>query len=558
MKNTINYKIGLVLNDDTPETTLKRKVSFFIFFLILLSSFEVILESVVSLNLQYQFHFFVIDTLVSILFSIEYVLRLWAYRINGEKPTIKQRLSHIFSFYMLIDLVSIIPFYCSLCFSGGFGFLRIVRILRLFRLMKFVRFMKSQNLVIDAIKNKAKELTLSMQVVAFLTVILSAILYHIENTAQPDNFGDIVDAFIWSLSKFIGGVGGYGDFAPITFWGQVIATVVGLLGIALFAVPAGIIGAGFVEEIERIKEEEDIKEKNIRLLNAFKVETLASALRNKRLIGLQHIRRKKINISSAELKLMLSRNDLINIAYKGKGVKLSTVKVKDSNVEMIQAFDQNTNYGTCTNNNANLTIISTSSAIQPFMGHFTYALSEYLEANYISSELVSKSVWNPKYRHLLTTSPLYVSGKKSGNMFFEQFRNDMLTVVKEKSTVIYFLCSSNLNGTFHVLNGGEKGINEFTESGSTFNDIKKLEAFYSHFEKALKDHDKTEGGIFSSVNKHKFYGNNDKESFHWMLRNERDADIVLVYLSPNVLKADSKDYYPIIKILGDSIKEKLF
>ena len=99
------------------------------------------------------------------------------------------------------------------------------------------------------IKNKGKELILSMQVVVFLTVILSAILYHIENSVQPNNFGDIVDAFVWSLSKFIGGVGGYGDFEPITFWGQVMATIVGLLGIALFAVPAGIIGAGFVEEI---------------------------------------------------------------------------------------------------------------------------------------------------------------------------------------------------------------------------------------------------------------------------------------------------------------------
>ena len=86
---------------------------------------------------------------------------------------------------------------------------------------------------------------------------------------QPENFGDIVDAFIWSLSKFIGGVGGYGDFEPITFWGQVMATVVGLLGIALFAVPAGIIGAGFVEEIEAIKNDEALVEKN----KLFRIQT---------------------------------------------------------------------------------------------------------------------------------------------------------------------------------------------------------------------------------------------------------------------------------------------
>lgn len=88
MKST-NYKIGLILNDDTPETPLKKRISFFILFLILVSSFEVILESVVSLNVKYYHHFFIIDAVVSILFSIEYLLRLWTYRIAGKKTLIK-------------------------------------------------------------------------------------------------------------------------------------------------------------------------------------------------------------------------------------------------------------------------------------------------------------------------------------------------------------------------------------------------------------------------------------------------------------------------------------
>jgi voltage-gated potassium channel len=183
---------------------------------------------------------------------------------------------------MVIDLISIIPFYLSLFTPTGYGFIRIVRILRLFRLMKFGRYMKSQNLVVNAIRNKGKELILSMQVVVFLTVILSAILYHIENSVQPANFGDIIDAFVWSLSKFIGGVGGYGDFEPITFWGQVMATIVGLLGIALFAVPAGIIGAGFVEEIEAIKSDENLVVKNKLLMSVFDFEHMARAKKSKK------------------------------------------------------------------------------------------------------------------------------------------------------------------------------------------------------------------------------------------------------------------------------------
>ena len=550
---TIRHKIGLILNDDTPETTLKRRIGLFILFLILVSSFEVILESVVSLNVKYHHHFFIIDAAVSILFSIEYILRLWTYRIDGEKPTLKQRFSNITSFYMVIDLISIIPFYLSLLLPTGYGFIRIIRILRLFRLMKFGRYMKSQNLVVNAIKNKGKELILSMQVVVFLTVILSAILYHIENSVQPENFGDIIDAFVWSISKFIGGVGGYGDFEPITFWGQVMATIVGLLGIALFAVPAGIIGAGFVEEIEAIKTDEDLKEKNKRLLDAFDFEHLGGYVRSKKATGLEHIRRKFLSIAQAEIRLLLTKQDLQEIAYNGKGVKL---RIKDLR-EHIEVFDENAIYGTFNNKNSEITIISTASETEPFMGHFTYAVSEYLNANYISSEIVHPMSFNPNFQINLLINGGYLSDDEPENKIFNAFKNDTLMAVKEKSTVVYFLCSNSANGSFHILNGGEKGENEFTQKQSTFKDLEKLEKFYTSFKDSLVENDQSEEKLYSIVNKHLYYGNNNKLGFQWMLKENKNANIVLIYLSPKILKAKPAEYYPIIKILGDNINKHL-
>ena len=555
MKNT-NHKIGLILNDDTPETPLKMRIGLFILFLILVSSFEVILESVVSLNVKYHHHFFIIDAAVSILFSIEYILRLWTYRIDGEKPTIRQRISNITSFYMVIDLISIIPFYLSLFMPTGYGFIRIVRILRLFRLMKFGRYMKSQNLVVNAIKNKGKELILSMQVVVFLTVILSALLYHIENSAQPDNFGDIIDAFVWSLSKFIGGVGGYGAFEPITFWGQVMATIVGLLGIALFAVPAGIIGAGFVEEIETIKSDEDLVQKNNLLLSVFDFEHMARAKQSKRKVGLEHIRRRKFKLSDAELRLMLSREDVIRIAAEGHGINLRNVKLDDEVYEMIEGFNENRNYGTCTNHKANHTVISNLSAAQPFLGHFTYAISEYIKSNYISSEKVSGSQFIPEYKINLSKNELYFQDEIE-NEYLKQFKNDLLDTVEENGTVIYFKCSNSLNGAVHVLNGGEKGEDNFLETKGTFNNLDKLNNFYNSLKSDLKEFDQTEDKIYSIIHKHKFYGNSDKTEFQWLLRNKKKANIILVYISPNILKSKPAEYYPIIKIFGDNIKEHL-
>tara|TARA_Y100000991_G_scaffold215401_1_gene205697 strand:- start:954 stop:2627 length:1674 start_codon:yes stop_codon:yes gene_type:complete len=556
MNQSIKLKIGLLLNENTPETKLKRRISSIILFLILVSSFEVILESVVSLSLKFHHHFFIIDAVVSILFSIEYILRLWTYRIDGEKPTVRQRFSNITSFYMVIDLISIIPFYLSLFVPTGYGFLRIVRILRLFRLVKFGRYMKSQNLVVNAIKNKGKELILSMQIVVFLTVILSALLYHIENIAQPENFGDIIDAFVWSLSKFIGGVGGYGDFEPITFWGQVMATIVGLLGIALFAVPAGIIGAGFVEEIEEIKRNEDNVKKNKLLLSAFEFEHMAKARQSKKKVGLEHIRKRKFKFSDAELRLMLSREDVIRIASEGHGINLRNVKLDGEIYEMIEGFYENRNYGTCTNKNTNYTVISNLSASQPFLGHFTYAVSEYLKSNYISSEKVSGSQFIPKYKINLSRNQLYFEDDIE-NEFLKQFKNDLLETVEENGTVIYFKCSSAKNGAIHILNGREKGEDEFLEKNGTFNDINKLNNFYNSLKSDLENFDQTEEKLYSKIHKHKFYGNNNRQEFQWLLRNKKKANIVLVYVSPNILKAPADEYYPIIKIIGDNIKENL-
>ena len=556
MNQSIKLKIGLLLNENTPETKLKRRISSIILFLILVSSFEVILESVVSLSLKFHHHFFIIDAVVSILFSIEYILRLWTYRIDGEKPTVRQRFSNITSFYMVIDLISIIPFYLSLFVPTGYGFLRIVRILRLFRLVKFGRYMKSQNLVVNAIKNKGKELILSMQIVVFLTVILSALLYHIENIAQPENFGDIIDAFVWSLSKFIGGVGGYGDFEPITFWGQVMATIVGLLGIALFAVPAGIIGAGFVEEIEEIKRNEDNVKKNKLLLSAFEFEHMAKARQSKKKVGLEHIRKRKFKFSDAELRLMLSREDVIRIASEGHGINLRNVKLDGEIYEMIEGFYENRNYGTCTNKNTNYTVISNLSASQPFLGHFTYAVSEYLKSNYISSEKVSGSQFIPKYKINLSRNQLYFEDDIE-NEFLKQFKNDLLETVEENGTVIYFKCSSAKNGAIHILNGREKGEDEFLEENGTFNEINKLNNFYNSLKSDLENFDQTEEKLYSKIHKHKFYGNNNRQEFQWLLRNKKKANIVLVYVSPNILKAPADEYYPIIKIIGDNIKENL-
>ena len=546
-------KISPLLSDDTPETPLKKKVGLFILFLIILSSLEVILESVESLNTRFHYHFIIVDAAISVIFSIEYFLRVWTYNVKGEKPTLKQRISHLFSFYMIIDLVSILPFFMSLIsYFGGFGFVRIIRILRLFRLLKITRYSKSQNLVINAIKNKGKELILSSQVVLFLTIIMSAILYHIENNIVSDNFKDIVDAFIWSVSKFIGGVGGYGDFEPVTFWGKFIATLVGLLGIALFAVPAGIIGAGFVEEIENIKNEEINVERNRALTEIFQFDHLESWKRGKREIGLPSLRRKVLKISDAKLRLLLTDQELIEIARDGKGIRLKNFVSEGVEQHIIESFLENRSYGTFTNKNANTTIISVLSADQPFLGHFSYSISEYLNANYISVEKCSISNFIPRYKVDLRKQDCYLDNSKSSNQFVNDFKNDLLEVVADESLVIYFACGARDKGDFNLLNGGKKGEYGFRENNGLFSDTQKLKNFMITLNEAYKKINPD-----AIINTHENYGNDGTDEFQWMLRKNRNANILGIYITAKMLNSKADTYLPLIKCLGDSIKNEL-
>jgi len=540
----INHKIGLILNDDTPETPLKKRVGLFILFLILVSSFEVILESVVSLNLKYHHHFFIIDAAVSILFSIEYILRLWTYRIDGEKPTVRQRISNITSFYMVIDLVSIIPFYLSLFIPSGYGFIRIVRILRLFRLMKFGRYMKSQNLVVNAIKNKGKELILSMQVVVFLTVILSALLYHIENSAQPNNFGDIIDAFVWSLSKFIGGVGGYGDFEPITFWGQVMATIVGLLGIALFAVPAGIIGAGFVEEIEAIKKDEDLNSIYLTLLKAFNYDML-SGKRGKENINLPDLRRRFISITDIVVKLNLNADDVMQTCSLDNNLRLSKRIKKNSEEQIcVEYFENNSSYGTFVNRNSNITIVSPHSCDGFNLGHYTYALAVYLNANYISVEKFGINSLVEETNINFTSNDYYLDSEQD-DLIFSDFIRDLKNTTTPGSFVFSIGSSMKNSESFHILNGGKKGEQGLIERG-TFIDQKHIESIKNNLESNAKKEDQT-------VTTHSKYGNNNSNHINWFVNQKLNANSAHIYINPEVLKLLNESYYKSIETLGKSI-----
>ena len=150
------------------------------------------------------------------------------FRVSG-------RIRFLLTPYSIIDVVAILPAAVSLAVPGSSW--ATLKVLRILRLLKLARFLKSFNFIIAATRKKKSELSISMQILLLLTFILSVLLHKVENAAQPDDFSSIWHAMLWSMSQYIGDIGGYADFSPVTTAGKLLATCVGILSIAVSLFP---------------------------------------------------------------------------------------------------------------------------------------------------------------------------------------------------------------------------------------------------------------------------------------------------------------------------------
>jgi voltage-gated potassium channel len=236
----------------------KNLIPYFILLLIILNVLAVMFESIQSVRLKYKnlFHWFEIFSVV--VFTIEYLLRVWVAEHSHPKSTkLKSKFKFIFSFYGLVDLFAILPFYLPVLIPFDLRFIRIIRLLRLFRILKIARYSKSLKMIGKVLKQKKEALILTLFVCFLLLLIASSLMYYIEHEAQPEEFPDIFSSFWWAIATLT--TIGYGDVYPVTALGKFLSGIIALLGIGLIALPTGIIGAGFIEALEEEKKKKDEK-----------------------------------------------------------------------------------------------------------------------------------------------------------------------------------------------------------------------------------------------------------------------------------------------------------
>lgn len=201
---------------------------------ILISIIVIMLESVDSINLKYGSVFLVIEWILTILFSIEYILRIYS---------VKSPLKYAKSFYGVVDLLAILPTFLETIFAGSHFFLiiRVMRLLRIFRLFKAVRIVDESNMLIYSLRKSWPKISYFLFFILLTVCVIGTVMYLIEGGNPASGFRNIPISIYWCIVTLT--TVGYGDISPITPLGQTLASIIMILGYSIIAVPTGIVTA---------------------------------------------------------------------------------------------------------------------------------------------------------------------------------------------------------------------------------------------------------------------------------------------------------------------------
>ena len=217
--------------------------------LILLNVVSVILETVEDWGELYAEAFFLFEIASVAVFTIEYLLRVWscteASSRRFRRPVLG-RLRYMTTPLALVDLFAILPFYLAFAIGVDLRFLRVIRLLRILKITRYSVAFETFLAVLRAQKGPLISAGLLMSIVL---IVAAAMMYMVERTAQPEVFASIPHAMWWALVTLT--TVGYGDITPITGPGRIVGGVVTVLGLLMYALPAGIIASGFMQELRK-------------------------------------------------------------------------------------------------------------------------------------------------------------------------------------------------------------------------------------------------------------------------------------------------------------------
>ncbi|OPY54968.1 MAG: Voltage-gated potassium channel [Methanosaeta sp. PtaU1.Bin112] len=255
MAKSTKTRIYEILEPDNPYDRTAEAVNLFMLVLVILNVAAVVLETVESIYSAHRELFHLFSDISVIIFSIEYILRLWSCDVDDRySRPISGRIRFALAPLSLIDLMVILPAYVALVFPADHILLRSLRVLWTIRLLKLSRYSKSLQTIMDVISAQKRELFMSFSAIGFFMVLSSTLIYFLEHDAQPQHFPDIPATMWWAVLTMTT-VGE--NYYPVTPMGKVVGALIIILGVATFALPTSILTSGFVEELEKRREERE-------------------------------------------------------------------------------------------------------------------------------------------------------------------------------------------------------------------------------------------------------------------------------------------------------------
>ncbi|GCD79989.1 ion transporter [Schleiferia thermophila] len=252
----LKERCAYLLEPGTAESGWAKAIDVFITLIIIVNLTVLIIDSVPDIPLYYRQNFYLLEVFTVLFFTIEYVLRIWIAPVTEVYSRFKRpRVGFVLSFYGIVDLLAILPFYLNFMFGLNYYYLMVFR---LFRIFKLFRYFTALQLLGRVFRAKFQELMFALFFIIIMLIFVSFLMFYVENKAQPEVFRSIPETMWWGIITLT--TVGYGDMHPITPVGKFLGGIIALMGIGLFALPAGILAGGFSTELQKIAQEDTEKD----------------------------------------------------------------------------------------------------------------------------------------------------------------------------------------------------------------------------------------------------------------------------------------------------------
>lgn len=248
MATSLRGRVAELLHGSHREDPVSRWTNVAIVALILANVLAFVLESVAELRAAYAPYFDAFEVVSVILFSIEYVGRLWtAPEDERFQGAVVGRLRWVITPLAVVDLLAVLPFWLGTILVLDLRVLRILRLFRIARVLKLARYSRALQAMARVVRRKRNELVMTLAGCSLLLVLAASLMWIAENQAQPEAFSSIPDALWWAVVTLT--TVGYGDAVPVTTAGRLIGAAIAVIGVGFIALPAGLLASGFVEEL---------------------------------------------------------------------------------------------------------------------------------------------------------------------------------------------------------------------------------------------------------------------------------------------------------------------